>query len=114
VDTRIERGRVRAVRYAEKLHLQYKQKSIIGDDMKRFVLTVIVAAFAVAAQAGDAKSCQEKCTAKDKPACCPSKVKVSTEAKGGACPMAKSAACTKQTAPKQSVLASPKAADAAK
>ena len=82
--------------------------------MKRFVLTVIVAAFAVAVQAGDAKSCQEKCTVKDKPACCPSKVKVSTEAKGGACPIAKSGACPKKAAANQTALASPKAADTAK
>ena len=82
--------------------------------MKRFVLTMMVAAFAVAVQAGDTKSCQEKCTAKDKPACCPSKVKVSTEAKGGCCPIAKSGACPKQAKAKQAVLASPKAAEVAK
>ena len=82
--------------------------------MKRIILTVVLAAFAVAVQAGDAKSCQEKCKDKDKAAACPMKTKVSTEAKGGCCPMAKSAACTKQTPAKQTALLSPKAADTAK
>jgi hypothetical protein len=83
--------------------------------MKRFILTMIVVAFAVAVQAGDEKSCQDKCTAKDKPACCPSKVKVSDQAKDGSCPFAKSASCDKQAkAKQQTALASPKAADAAK
>jgi hypothetical protein len=83
--------------------------------MKRIILTVIAVAFAVAVQAGDAKTSQDKCTVKDKPACCPSKVKVSTEAKDGGCPMAKSASCDKQAkAKQQAALASPKAADAAK
>ena len=82
--------------------------------MKQLILTVIVAAFAVAAQAGDAKSCQDKCKDKDKPACCPSKVKVSTEAKSGCCPMAKTASCSKKAAAKQTALVSPKAADTAK
>jgi hypothetical protein len=84
--------------------------------MKRIILTVIVAAFAVAVQADDAKkSCQDKCTAKDKPACCPSKTKVSAEAKDGCCPMAKSASCDKQAkAKQQAALTSPKASDAAK
>ncbi len=84
--------------------------------MKRIILTVIAMAIAVAVQAGDAKSGQEKCPVKDKdkPACCPSKVKVSNEAKGGCCPIAKSGTCTKQAAAKQTALASPKAADAAK
>ena len=83
--------------------------------MKRLILTVMVAAFAVAVQAGDAKSCAEKCTVKDKPACCPSKVKVSDKAKDGCCPMAKDASCSKQAkAKQQTALTSPKAADAAK
>jgi hypothetical protein len=79
--------------------------------MKRIILSVMVMAFAVAVQADDAKPCQEK--DKDKPACCPSKVKVSTEAKEGSCPFAK-AACCKQAPVKQTVLASPKAAADAK
>ena len=74
--------------------------------MKRIILSVIVMAFAVAAQAGDAKTCQDK--DKDKPACCASKVKTSDEAKGS-CPYAK-AACCKQAPVKQTVLLSPKAA----
>ena len=78
--------------------------------MKRIILSVIVMAFAVAAQAGDAKTCQDK--DKDKPACCASKVKTSNEAKGS-CPYAK-AACCKQAPVKQTVLLSPKAADTAR
>jgi hypothetical protein len=63
-------------------------------------------AFAVAAQAGDAKTAQDK--DKDKPACCASKAKVSDEAKGS-CPFAKSACC-KEAPVKQAALQSPKAA----
>jgi hypothetical protein len=79
--------------------------------MKRIILSVIVMAFAVAVQAGDAKTAQD--TAKDTPGCCASKVKVSTEAKEGSCPFAKAACCkqssAKQTAARQPVLMSPKA-----
>ena len=82
--------------------------------MKRIILTAIVMAFAVTVQAGDAKTANDQCPVKDKPACCPSKVKVSAEAKDGCCPFAKSAACSKKAPAKQPVLASPKAADAAK
>jgi hypothetical protein len=78
--------------------------------MKRIILSVMVLAFAVAVQAGDAKTGQDK--DKDKPACCASKVKTSDEAKG-CCPFAKSACC-KQTQVKQTVLLSPKAAADAK
>jgi hypothetical protein len=101
--------------------------------MKRIILSVIVMAFAVAVQAGDAKTCQVKDT--DKPACCPSKVKTSVQAKTsqdsdkdqagccaskvktsveakGGCPFTMSA-CSKQAPAKQTVLASPKAADQA-
>ena len=67
----------------------------------------MVLAFAVAVQAGDTKTCQDK--DKDKPACCAGKVKTSDQAKEGACPFAKSACC-KQAPVKQTVLASPKAA----
>jgi hypothetical protein len=93
--------------------------------MKRFILTVIVAAFAVAVQADDVKSCQDKAKDKDKAGCCANKVKTSSEqAKEGGCPFAKSACCSKQasdkttaaktTTAKQTALVSPKAADAAK
>jgi hypothetical protein len=78
--------------------------------MKRIILSVIVMAFAVAVQAGDAKTSQDK--DKDKPACCASKVKTSDQAKG-TCPFAKSACC-KQAPAKQTALASPKTADAVK
>lgn len=70
----------------------------------------MVLAFAVAVQAGDAKTAPAK--DKDMPACCGGgsiKVKTSTEAKE-TCPFAK-AACCKKTAVKQPVLMSPKAAD---
>jgi hypothetical protein len=86
----------------------------MSKNMKRIILSVIVMAFAVAVQAGDDKSCPVK--DKDKPACCPSKVKTSAQAKEGTCPFAKSACGDKQTAAKatpekQPVLLSPKAAD---
>ena len=74
--------------------------------MKRIILSVIVMAFAVAVQADDAKTSQDK--DKDKPACCAHKVKTSDEAKGS-CPFAK-AACCKQAPAKQTALLSPKAA----
>ena len=67
----------------------------------------MVLAFAVAAQAVDAKKVQSK--DKDQPSCCSSKVQTSTEAKG-TCPFAKSACC--KTPVKQTVLLSPKAAGA--
>jgi hypothetical protein len=96
----------------------------------------MVMAFAVAVQAGDGASCQDKekagccankakvsldangCQASGKAesGCCASKVKTSVEAKGG-CPMAASAcsmqAPAKQTAAKQTALLSPKAASLA-
>jgi hypothetical protein len=84
----------------------------MSKGMKRIILSVIVMAFAVAAQAGDAKTCPDK--NKDQTGCCASKVKVSTEAKEGCCPLAKAACCqqasAKQTAVKQTALLSPKAA----
>ena len=126
--------------------------------MKRIILSVMVMAFAVAVQAGDGKTCQDKdkagcCASKvktslqagasqdsDKASCCSSKVKTSLEAgtsqdKGmgdsdccaskvktsveakGSCPFAKGA-CSKQTVAKQTasrqvVLLSPKAASLA-
>jgi hypothetical protein len=93
----------------------------MSKGMKRIILSVMVLAFAVAVQAGDDKTCQDK--DKDKPACCAShKTKVSTEAnteKGeGCCPFAKAACCkqtmAKQTTAKQPVLFSPKALDTAR
>ena len=80
--------------------------------MKRIILSVIVMAFAVAVQAGDAKTTQAK--DQDQPSCCGAKMKTSmktsTEAKEGTCPMAKGTCC-KQKAAKQVALLSPKAAD---
>ena len=84
--------------------------------MKRIILSVIVISFAVAAQAGDATTCQDK--DKDKPACCANKTKVVYHTKAanegkGCCPFAKSECC-KDAAAKQSakpaVLQSPKSA----
>jgi hypothetical protein len=79
--------------------------------MKRIILSIMVLAFAVAVQAGDAKTGQDK--DKDAPTCCTGKVKVSNQAKEGSCPFAK-AACCKQAPVKQTVLLSPKAAGDAK
>ena len=83
--------------------------------MKRIILSVIVMAFAIAVQAGDAKTSQAK--DQDQPACCGGKMKTSmktpTQAKEkeGTCPMAKCGSC-KQKVVKQTALPSPKAADA--
>lgn len=100
--------------------------------MKRIILSAMVAAFAIAVQAGDSPSCQDK----EKAACCPSKVptsiqaqttqdtdkaesacsaskvKTSVEAKGS-CPFT-AGGCSKQGKAKQNgskrnVLLSPKA-----
>jgi len=70
-------------------------------------------AFAVAAQAGDTKTSQDKSKDKDKPACCASKCKASEQAKEGGCPFSKGA-CTKQASAKQPALKSPKAAESSK
>ena len=78
--------------------------------MKKIILSVIVMAFAVAAQAGDVKNSQDK----DKPACCASKAKVSDQAKG-TCPFAKSECCkAKAETTKQVALQSPKAGDSSR
>jgi hypothetical protein len=83
--------------------------------MKRIILSVIVMAFAVAAQAGDAKD-------QDQPSCCGSKtktsmqtkVKTSTQSKEGTAASEKgcSGCCKQQAAVKQTALLSPKAAGA--
>jgi hypothetical protein len=78
--------------------------------MKRIILSVMVLAFAVAVQAGDAKTCPLKNS--DKPACCADKAKMSTGTKG-CCPFAK-AACCKSASAKQTVLRSPKDSDTAR
>lgn len=83
--------------------------------MKRIILSIMVMAFAVAVQAGDAKTKQTN--DKEKPACCASKMKVSKDE--GGCPFAKAACCdkkeqAKKDTAKQPVLLSPKAADTAR
>ena len=104
--------------------------------MKRIILSVIAVTFAVAVYAGDGGCCQDKdqagcCANKVKTSvsgqasqasdkagggCCGNRVKTSAEAKGS-CPFA-SGSCgmqtqAKQTAAKQVVLMSPKAASLA-
>jgi len=83
--------------------------------MKRIILSVFVVAFAVAVQAGDAKTSQTK--DQDQPTCCGGKMKTSTQVKTktstqvaeGTAPAAKCCGgCCKQ---KQTVLLSPKASD---
>jgi len=86
--------------------------------MKKFIFSILLAAFAVAVQAGDDKSA---CSNKEGASCC-AKMKTSEQAEGE-CPMAKQAkaSCpyagkkaTKEVVAKQS-LQSPKAlADARK
>jgi hypothetical protein len=80
--------------------------------MKKLVVSVALMAFAVAVQAGDAKTSKD--TPQDKPACC-AKAKDTTEVKGS-CPFAMKACsqdkqtAAKETAVKQQALLSPKAA----
>ena len=87
--------------------------------MKRIILSVIVMAFAVAVQAGDAKVSQNKendkpaCCDKDKSACSASKLPTAYQTEAS-CPFAKSACCSKKASVKQTALLSPKAADAAR
>jgi hypothetical protein len=78
--------------------------------MKRILLSVIVMAFAVAVQAGDAKTKQPK--DQDQPACCGSKMKTSTPAKEGTATTEKTCCgcCKQQKATKPVSLMSPKAA----
>jgi hypothetical protein len=86
--------------------------------MKRIILSVIVMAFAVAAQAGDDKTSQAK--DQDQPACCGGKMKTSTQAKvktsmqtnDGTSSTAKGCCgcCKQQASVKQTALLSPKAA----
>ncbi len=70
--------------------------------MKKLILSLVVVAFAVAAQAGDSKTC----TAKDKTACT---TKTSTS---GCCSTAQATACCKGAAARQTYM-SPKGAEQA-
>ncbi len=81
--------------------------------MKKVILSVMLVAFAVAVQAGDAKSCADK----EQGGCCP-KAKPGAEAKAecpmakqakAQCPMAKQAKAGEKDAPVKQALASPKA-----
>ena len=92
----------------------------MNNHMKRILLSAIVVAFAVAVQAGDAKTSQAK--DQDQPACCGGKMKTSTQVKmktstkvaEGTSSTAKGCCgcCKQQASAKQTVLLSPKAADA--
>ena len=80
--------------------------------MKRILLSAIVLAFAVAAQAGDKKPAQD--ASKDQPSCCSSKVKTSLQANEatpdtgkGCCGCCKQMSA-KRVAAKQPKLMSPK------
>ena len=77
--------------------------------MKKIILSVVLVAFAVAAQADDAKCCQSKDSSK--PFCCPAKT--STQAKSGSCPFASDKSASKEKPAKQEALLSPKAASLA-
>ncbi len=84
--------------------------------MKKIILSLMLVAFAVAVQAGDAKTCQDK--EKTAAGCCGNKMKTSQQAQG-TCPFAAKAACSKQTAAKktevkQTALLSPKALETAR
>jgi len=70
--------------------------------MKKLIISVMTVAFALAVQAGDAKTSKDS----DKAACC-SKAKSSDQAKSACCSMTKGASCK---APGKQALLSPKAA----
>ena len=89
--------------------------------MKRILLSVIVMAFAVAVQAGDAKTSQAK--DQEQPACCGGKMKTSTQVKvktstqvneGPSSATGCCGCCKQQTPAKQVALLSPKAAGEAR
>ena len=81
--------------------------------MKRILLSVIVMAFAVAVQAGDAKTSQAK--DQEQPACCGGKMKTSTQVNEGPSSATGCCGCCKQQTPaKQVALLSPKAAGEAR
>ena len=81
--------------------------------MKRLILSLIVVAFAAAAQAGDAKTSQAKDQAQ--PSCCSGKMQTSLQTKDPA-PTTEKSCCgccaqsKQQKAVKQTALLSPKAA----
>jgi hypothetical protein len=86
----------------------------MGKAMKRIILSIMVMAFAVAVQAGDAKAKQT--ADKEKPACCAKKTQISKDESGG-CPFAKQTCCAakqqaKKDTAKQPVLLSPKGSEA--
>lgn len=66
--------------------------------MQKLILSIVVAAFAVAAQAGENKE----------GACCASKAKADTVAAKGQCPASKEAKQAKQTKETRQALLSPK------
>ena len=58
------------------------KNAIYYPQMKKLILSATLMAFAIAVQAGEAK------TAKDKSACCAEKAVLQTKATGGTCPIA--------------------------
>ncbi len=84
--------------------------------MKKLILSLTIAAFAVAVQAGETKACKEGA----KSACCSEKttektaMKTSTEAKSGGCCSESKSACSEKASKgkvtESKVLMSPKAA----
>jgi len=76
--------------------------------MQKLILSLTIVAFAVAVQAGDTKSCQDKDA---KSACC-SKMKASEQTKAGCCSGMKMT--SKETPGKQALLSPKAAAEAGK
>ena len=94
-----------------KVPVETKRTTWYLSIMKKLILSVMALAFAVAVQAGDSKTGQDK----DKPACCAAKAGAQAKA---TCPMAgkgktacAAGACEK--APVKTALLSPKAASEA-
>jgi hypothetical protein len=95
----------------EKFCLPQAQEGVNVPPMKKIILSFIVMAFAVAAQAADTKPTPDK--AKEKPSCCAEKVKTSDTAKQETAAEEKTGCgcCKKKMSVKKSTgLASPKAA----
>ena len=88
----------------QKIFVEKARKAAIRKPMKKLILSILFVGFAVAVQAGDAKTC----TGKDKAACC-STTKVSD---AGCCSSAKGTTC--KAAPVKMALLTPKGAEQAR
>jgi len=84
----------------QKIFVEKTRKGAITRPMKKLILSILFVGFAVAVQAGDAKTC----TGKDKAACSATKV-----SDAGCCSSAKGTTC--KAAPVKLALLTPKGAE---